>query len=169
MAKFTAEKAFKHIGLLMFWGSIAAVIYMIMVGVETSAQAKWPTVEGEVLRAEFKQVVERYREDPDAPGGKREIYNWIPDFEYSYRVNDQQYVGTQISTFDPICKTDGDVLDLRRLILRDNRILVYYDPLNPTFSVLNPFPSLINIWISLTMSVVAGLTGLAMYLVCRNA
>ena len=169
MAKFTIEKAFKYVGLFLVWGGIAAVIYTIMLGVETSAQSKWPTVQAELIRAEFQQVVERLRDDPDAPGGKREIYNWIPDFEYTYVVNGQQYRSRQISTFDPICRTESDVLDLRRLISRNNTILAYYDPQNPAFSVLNPFPSLINIWISLTISFISGLTGLEMFVVCRNA
>lgn len=169
MAKFTAEKAFKHIGLLLIFAGIATIVYTIGLGVETSAQAKWPTVEGELHRAEFQQVTERWRDDPEAPGGKREIYNWIPDFEYSYIVDGQQYTSTRISTFNPVCKTESDVMDLRRLILRNNAILVYYDPQNPAFSVINPFPSLINIWISLIVAVVAGLTGLAMFIVCRNA
>ncbi|GEM_PF-4257872 len=169
MNKFTIEKVFKYTGLLMIWGSIAAVAYVIMLGVETSSQGKWPTVEGLVLKAEFTRVVERLRDDPDAPGGKKEVYNWIPEFEYSYEVNGQKFISRQISTFDSLCRTESDVSDLRRLISRTNTIMVYYDPLNPAFSVINPFPGLVNIWISLIMSVLAGLTGLAMFLVCRNA
>jgi len=169
MKKFTIEKLFKYVGLLMIYGSIAAVIYVVMLGVETSAQAKWPTVEAEVLRAEFKQIVGRLRDDPEAPGGKREIYHWIPDFQYVYTVNGQQYTSNQISVFDATCRSESDVFDLRRLILRENKIIAYYDPLNPAFAVVNPFASLVNIWIALIVSVVSGLTGLSMFLVCRNA
>ena len=169
MGNFTIEKAFKYIGLLLVWGSIAAVIYTVNMGVETSAQAKWPTTEAELLKAQFHQVVARLRDDPEAPGGKREVFKWIPEFEYRYAVNGQHYVGSQISTFDPTCETESDVLDLRRLISRNNTIVVYYNPANPAFAVLNPFPGLVNIWVGLTLSFITGFTGLAMFLVCRNA
>ncbi|MFZ5950126.1 MAG: hypothetical protein ACOYXC_05455, partial [Candidatus Rifleibacteriota bacterium] len=109
MKNFTIEKFFKYTGLLMMWGSIAAVAYVIMLGVETSSQGKWPTVEGQVLKAEFTQVVERLRDDPNAPNVKKEVYNWIPEFEYSYEVNGQKFTSRQISTFNPLCRTESDV------------------------------------------------------------
>ncbi len=167
MAKNTSEKAFKFIGLLMFWAGLAVFIYTVNFGIQTSAQSDWPTVDGTIIKAEFKEIANpEYVEGKEVKNQSKVI--WVPDFLYSYQVNGRQYESSRVSTFDATCRNEGEVLDLRRLISHYNTIKVYYNPENPEFAVVNPFPSLVNVWITMISSIVCACSGLFLYWACRN-
>jgi hypothetical protein len=170
MAIGASDKGCKILGIILFWASVVVVAFTVKTGLETSAQAKWPTVEGNLIKAEFREVIEK-KNSGQANDEENELIKnryWIPEFEYEYRINQHKYVGNRISTFDSTCHDESDVMDLRRLILRNDKIKVYYNPENPEFSVINPFPSLFDIWIVLTLAIIAGSIGILMYFVCRN-
>jgi hypothetical protein len=169
MAKITGEKILKIVGLILFWLGMVGFIYTVRLGIETRAQSNWPTVEGSVIKAEFEKVITRQAIGDGSTSETREEAHWLPHFEYAYEVNGQKYIATRISTFDSTCDNEREVMDLRRLISRNQTIVVYYDPENPAFSVINPFPDLIDNWILLISSVALIFVGLVMTWVCRNA
>ncbi|GAB4284063.1 MAG: hypothetical protein Kow0029_30470 [Candidatus Rifleibacteriota bacterium] len=169
MAKITVEKVLKQVGLFAFLGSLIVFVYTINLGFQTSRQSKWPTVEGVVLKADFEKIKVESRASSNNPDIVQDKYIWKPHFEYTYQVNGKQYTSSQISTFDPTCEDESQVLDLKRLISRNRTVVVYYNPDRPEISVINPFPSLVSAWILLIVSVVSGLIGFGIFWVCRNA
>ncbi|MGM0601400.1 MAG: DUF3592 domain-containing protein [Candidatus Rifleibacteriota bacterium] len=170
MAKITGEKVFKYIGLIIFLFGLSVFVYTIKLGVETSRQSSWPKAKGALVSAEFKDVdLNSYSNGDKKQRDQKSKMVWVPEFVYIYEVNGKRFTANRISTFDPTCHNQAEVRDLQRLVSRDQEVTVYYNPHNPSFSVLNPYPSLINTWIFLISSLIVGLVGFVIFWICRNA
>jgi hypothetical protein len=170
MAKITGEKVFKYIGLIIFLFGLSVFAYTVKLGIETSRQSSWPKTKGTIVSAEFKEVDLNKFDNGDnkQQTGKSKMV-WVPEFVYIYEVEGERFTANRISTFDPTCKNQSEVRDLQRLISRDQNVTVYYNPHNPSFSVIDPYPSLINTWIFLISSLIVGLVGFVIFWICREA
>jgi len=111
------------IGVLMMHKSLA--------GRMKSKQAQsWPTVKGRVLTSEV--VEDRYRD----PMGQATIA-FIPSVVYEYNVEGQPYTGKNVI----FGQTNYDYIVASRICDKfavDSTPEVYYNPLNPSESVLVP-------------------------------
>lgn len=168
MKKGTGEKVFKMVGLILLIVSFAVFIYTVKLGIETSRQSKWPRVEGSIIKAEFEKIVIQ-PEDRTRPKPMREKAIWKPHFEYTYEAYGKKHTSQQISTFDSTCDSESQVLDLKRLVSKKETVVVYFDPANPGFSVINPYPSLLTTWSLLVGSVLVGFVGLGIFWLCRDS
>jgi len=121
----------------------------------------------------FQEIVRsrRYRSFPNVEGiitkmalkkRKGRIKTWTPEMEYSYQVGDRTYCGTRL-TFSKVVieeKTNGKI---RELFAEGNPIRVYYNPRNPSDSVLNPNGA--DLKNRLILGVVLALAGVSLYLI----
>ena len=102
---------------------------------------QWPSVTGQLLSSELREVVYRGR---DAGGGPDEASAWVVDFSYRYSLRGTDYTGTRVTFSDGINKTMRALRKLQASYAGKSDILVYYNPSNPAQSVLVPGPSLFN-------------------------
>jgi hypothetical protein len=80
MAIGASDKGCKILGIILFWASVVVVAFTVKTGLETSAQAKWPTVEGNLIKAEFREVIEK-KNSGQANDEENELIKnryWIP-------------------------------------------------------------------------------------------
>jgi hypothetical protein len=86
---------------------------------------QWPKVPGTVFRSEWEYVGQHHN---------RRVF-----VSYSYHVNGQHYVGTRVSLSDLYNRPmDGDVVGFVTSHPLHSTADVYYDPLHPENSVLEP-------------------------------
>lgn len=90
--------------------------------------AKWPSVQGVILRAQTQQCYFR-----DKPAGL------APDVAYKYAVNGREWIGTRIDIKNH-CAADGVVKNYIAEFPVRSQVLVFYDPSSPGESLLHPGP-----------------------------
>jgi hypothetical protein len=95
----------------------------------------WPSVEGSLDEVRIKEVeqTERFKD-----GSSRTNYSYQLVARYSYRVGGVSYGGSRIKVGGKNYGTEQKALDAMREYQRTKEISVYYDPSNPSSSVLEP-------------------------------
>jgi hypothetical protein len=92
-----------------------------------SPSLHWPRVQGTIFRSDWEPVGQHHN---------RRVF-----VSYSYRVNDQHYIGTRVGLSDMYNRPrDGDVVGFVTSHPVHSTVDVYYDPLHPENSVLEPGP-----------------------------
>ena len=124
----------------------------ILVGVSTGAffcyrifQAtrsnRWSFVIGELESSDLREVVYRGRK---VGGGPDEAAAWVVNFDYRYTVADREYKGKRVTYSDGINKTMRALRKLQDKYQGKSLIQVYYNPKNPSQSLLVPGLSIFN-------------------------
>lgn len=103
-----------------FFGAPICGYFLTQIFLEARASADWPSTDGNFTRVEIREVAGRYSSD----------------VSYAYAVNGRNYVGTRVRA------SDGEIPD-RRAVERElagfavgQRVRVYYDPADPSRSLL---------------------------------
>jgi len=109
--------------------------------VQAVRSKSWPTVEGELSAAGLRQV--QYR-GVEAGGGSDGASAVVADFSYSYSVDGQTYTGQRVTFSDHVNKTMASLKKLQTKYQGQERVVVYYNPANPSQSVLIPGPGVYN-------------------------
>ena len=94
---------------------------------QATASTAWPFVIGELESTGLKEVVYRGR---DVDGSR--------NFKYNYAVANKKYQGSRVTYSDGINKTLRALRKLQDRYRGKSQILVYYNPKNPSQSVLVP-------------------------------
>lgn len=93
---------------------------------EARLTAGWPTVQGEIVRVQLRDV------------GVRDGYRrYEPDVRYVYRVGGLQYTGTRVRAVNPYQKLESAREVIAGMSVGQSRT-VYYDPADPAKSLLMP-------------------------------
>ena len=122
------------LSMVFMFGLIAIGVVFLYKGVAGRLKSKkaqsWPHVKGKVLSSEVTE--DRYLN----PTGKATIA-YTPDVVYEYNVSGQKYTGKNIV----FGQTNYDYIVASRIsekFAADTTPLVYYNPANPSESVLVP-------------------------------
>ena len=123
--------------------------------VQATTSTGWPSVTGELESSELKEVVYRGREVGGRPD---EASAWVVNFNYSYQIADKKYHGSRVTYSDGVNKTVRALRKLQNRYQGQSQIQVYYNPKNPSQSVLVPGLSIFNLTplITSTLFVLAG-------------
>ena len=102
---------------------------------QATASTAWPFVIGELESTGLKEVVYRGR---DVDGSRDEASALTVNFKYNYAVANNKYQGSRVTYSDGINKTLRALRKLQDRYRGKSQILVYYNPKNPSQSVLVP-------------------------------
>ena len=109
-------------------------VFLIVLGLRSRKKAaqsqSWPSVAGEIIRAEVKQSVTT---DDDG----RASYAYYPTVEYAYRVGGHAFTGRRLAFGGVVAhKSQAQAAaELARLPV-GTEVVVYYSPENPAEAVL---------------------------------
>lgn len=109
------------------------------VTLDARASQTWPSSSGEVLHSKVESRQEtRSRRTPRGVRHPRTVTLHRPLVQYRYQVEGTPHIGTRISFYDAA----SDRAELARAVVarypRGTAVTVFYDPLDPTRSVLEP-------------------------------
>lgn len=108
--------------MLMLFGATLWSIYLVTIVIEGMENKNWPITEGKVLSSNAKRI-----------NHNQERY--ILEIEYSYSVNNEQLVGSKISSVhEMLTRTEKD--SKLKEYHPNSLISVYYNPKNPRDSYL---------------------------------
>lgn len=127
--------------LILIGGVFAAIAYdNYQDGEATKA---WPSTSGEVLSA---NVEEKERRERDSDGRSRTRYTYTPRVTYAYTIQGVDYTGHRIRADD----SGGDrdkAFDTINDFPVGSTVDVYYDPSNPSSSVLRQGADPVAVWL----------------------
>jgi len=103
--------------------------------------SSWLSVEGELISAGLVQT--HYRGIRAGGGSDVETLNFT-DFSYCYRVDQQTYGGKRVTFSDHVNKSRRSLKRLQAKYQGQKRVAVYYDPADPSQSVLIPGAGVYN-------------------------
>lgn len=127
--------------MLLIGGVFSAIAYdNYRDGEETKA---WPSTSGEIRSAEVEEEERRERQDN---GGYRTRYTYTPRVTYAYTIQGVEYTGHRIRADD-----SGGGRDKAYDTINDfpvgSIVDVYYDPSDPSSSVLRQGADPVAVWV----------------------
>ena len=109
--------------LLCFLSVPVSGYFLTQIVIQARGSHDWPSVEGQLLRAQV---------------GGNGAHGFHADVSYRYEVNGQIYNGQRVRTSDGEYKIRDGAKQAIRGLIAGQRITVYYDPHDPSESVLEP-------------------------------
>lgn len=97
----------------------------------------WPVVRGRLEQAGLRQVFYNGRE---ADGSADMASALVVDFRYRYEVDGTVYQGSRVTFSDHVSKPAGSLRKLQAKFQVGQTVSVYYNPDDPSDSVLLPGP-----------------------------
>jgi|HubBroStandDraft_6_1064221.scaffolds.fasta_scaffold65006_5 hypothetical protein len=116
---------FAVVGIVLVW--IAVHIFT-----NDSAMKSWPTTDGVIVSSAIETAITQTK---DQAGHLRPWETRVPKVRYSYTVNAKQLEGTRI-TREPSVGNHGEADQWIKRYPVGKAVKVYYDPNDPTSSVL---------------------------------
>ena len=127
-------------GIFIILGVVTSLIFLSK-ALEAIKTIKWPSVNGNLNSTELKTIVYQGVYE----GGTRDgAVATVTNFQYSYSVDGTDYVGGRATMSDFVNKTGNYLITLQEKYKGRSYITVYYNPNNPSKSVLITGPSLYN-------------------------
>jgi len=93
---------------------------------QAQASARWPFVEGKVIRAEVKEFSR----------GHQQLYK--ASVSYQYRVNGMTFVGSRLQPIERESDKPWPIQEALRGVAAGKKARVYYEPNHPAESLLKP-------------------------------
>lgn len=105
-----------------------AGIYLVVLLLKATRTKHWPSRQGEIIHLRFPVFNKMF---------------WLVDVRYSYTVEDASYTSTQISNLDILLAWNPFHWLFFTSLKESTGVTVYYNPNNPSESVLIPGLSLL--------------------------
>ena len=113
---------------------------------------QWPYTTGTILKAELKKVT--YKGSSQNRGGHTSTQT---DYQYSYKIQGTEYTSSRVTMSDKVVKTTGSLSKILKSIKEGQNVKVYYNPKDPSFSVLQRGPDIYAFTILITPSLMMSL------------
>jgi hypothetical protein len=141
--------------LLTAIGGVVLFFYVLHVKNDLAACARWPTVEGKILKysSGFRMVRSSGRSGP------RETAVYSPKILYEYEVAGKKYTGTRIAYVDKKNVENVAMIDIRQVLpeefttVKSDKVIVYYDPAKPQNCMLLPAYNQLTLWIGMGLGI----------------
>lgn len=124
-------------GLFTFLGT-SAFAFLSRNLIYACRSQKWPCVSGRLLKTGTRRITVRTGTPVQSTSAT------VVDFAYAYEVDGRPFESGRVTFSDNIIKTGGSLGRLQEEFRKGETVLVYYDPANPSFSVLKPGPTVYN-------------------------
>ncbi|MBS0263661.1 MAG: DUF3592 domain-containing protein [Planctomycetes bacterium] len=136
---------YRGLGGLVFGLAFLAGLFILRAGYRdtmTGRQSRnWPTTPGHITASSvsFTSRQDRIEIDSRTPGETRTVTRetFFADIQYEYEVNSRSWTGNRVTIADVGCNSD-DAHALAAQYPVGKSVSVYYDPQDPTSSVLVP-------------------------------
>ena len=97
---------------------------------KVQASMSWPYVQGRVIAASVRQVVQR------GDAETRDTTNYVPFVQYEYQVGDKTYQGNRLAFKEPSYSSHKKAFKLVAAYPAGTPVGVFHDPANPQDAVL---------------------------------
>ncbi|EMO54061.1 PF12158 family protein [Leptospira noguchii] len=117
----------------------------------------WPTTEATILRAEVQNRDDLHQNISD----RTRLSQYIPKIEYSYRIENKEYIGNRIQTGGIWSSSDSSVAKEIVQKYKGRSVRIYYNPENPTESYLERS----GIFRAYSIGIISGLFSVFIFLI----
>ncbi len=124
----------------IIFGLISIVIFVFIIRyiIITVRCSRWPVVIGEVISAEMKAKYKKLAEFMEAAHTVTSLYQ--PDITYEYQINGEKFTNNRVRPVGRnVWKKTPVVQRVLNLYPKGSNVQIFYNPANPSDSVLDPY------------------------------
>ena len=121
-------------GILVGFGVVVTAGGILHI-IQARGSTSWPSVQGKIIKSEVKKLRQgKINHKKIGTRSPRKRPQFLPDIEYTYEVNGQQFTGKQVAFMTEYGKENAEQMTRKYAI--GKMVTVFYNPKHPTHCTL---------------------------------